>query len=121
MATISIRIESGIKLHPPKPHVSLGDIVTWSNQTDSTCVVGNFYTEGWLFPAISTLTPGEQAAAAVVKAPPSKQSKNIYYWCTPATNEEQASDGYDPAQGIIIVDPPGDGNGKPQKNKTRNR
>ena|ERR1051326_4157986 len=120
MDKISIRIKSGIKLDPPEPpHVSLGDAITWVNQTDSTCMVGNFYTDGWLFPAIATLTPGETVASTVVKAPISTQSKSIYYWCTPATDEGQAEDDYNPVQGIIIVDPPGDDNGKHKKNKMR--
>jgi len=115
-----VNINPGITLAPKQidgnpARISIDDTITWrSNLTDDVCQAINFYPEHCIAPQTLVVEPDGTASAIVIAMPPDQ----ITYWCTPAGIQEMqgTADQYDPAQGIIIVDPPIP---EPDKGKSR--
>lgn len=94
----------------PSNPLRIGDTITWRSTLDITCQIGSFYPVQCAFPGTLTIGASEYARIFVMAMP--SDAENITYWCTPTAPQStqpgtrQATDSYDPGQGIIIVDPP---------------
>lgn len=116
---ISVSINDGIRLQPRQlgsdsEPLLPGTIIQFTNNTDQRCEVGNFYPEGWIIPPSQVLEP--RASKFYFVTIEVDSLTQMTYWCTPtAPQSTKALDEYNPAQGIIIVDPPGDDDDKHEK------